>query len=223
MLGGEQAIYHPWRNTYAHLKAAFDWQMITQQYGNLEVIQFLQQHPLVLFDQLLAQEMNAPLVSSCGRLFDAVAAALDICREASYEGQGAIALESLAESAIGQETIGYPFAIENHILEPRPMWQALLNDLQQGVAKAKIAARFQVGLGGAIAQMVNLLRDDHEFTQVALTGGVFQNRLLHQTVQQTLSQSGFIVLTHRFVPPNDGGITLGQLAISAARCIDGST
>jgi hydrogenase maturation protein HypF len=220
MLGGEQAIYQPWRNTYAHLMAAIGWQTLTQQYGNLELIKFLDQQPRTLFDQLLKKGINAPLASSCGRLFDAVAAALDICREASYEGQGAIALESLAGACINAEEIAYPFAIENHILEPRPMWQALLRDLQQGVAKETIAARFHLGLANAIVQMVKLLNQQHSFNQVALTGGVFQNRLLHQQVQQALSTAGFMVLTHRLVPPNDGGIALGQVAISAARYIE---
>jgi hydrogenase maturation protein HypF len=220
MLGGEQAIHQPWRNTYAHLMSAIGWQNLIQQYGDLELIKFLDQQPRTLFDQLVEKGINAPLASSCGRLFDAVAAALDICRAASYEGQGSIALEGLAEACIDSETIGYPFAIENSILEPRPMWQALLHDLQQGVAKETIAARFHLGLAKAIVQMVKVLNQQHVFTQVALTGGVFQNRLLHQTVQQELSNTGFTVLTHRLVPPNDGGIALGQVAISAARYIE---
>lgn len=214
MLGGEQAIYQPWRNTYAHLKAVLDWGSLTQQYSNLELVQFLEQQPRNVFDQLLEKGINAPLASSCGRLFDAVAAALNICREASYEGQGAIALESFAEES--SESAGYPFTIENYILDPRPMWLALLNDLQQGVSKTTISARFHVGLAHEIVQMVTLLNQQHAFTQVALTGGVFQNRLLSQKVRQALSSSGFTVLTHHIVPPNDGGIALGQLAIAAA-------
>lgn len=223
MIGGEQAIYQPWRNTYAHLMAAIGWQVLTQQYGNLELVKFLEQQPRSLFNQLLAKGMNAPLASSSGRLFDAVAAALGICREASYEGQGAIALESLAEACIDTEKTAYSFAVKNNILEPRPMWLALLSDLQQGVSQLTIAARFHLGLAQAIVQMVELLSQQHSFSQVALTGGVFQNRLLHQTVQQELSTAGFTVLTHHLIPPNDGGIALGQVAVSAARYIEDTT
>jgi hydrogenase maturation protein HypF len=214
MLGGEQAIYQPWRNTYAHLKAAFDWTDFRQNYSHLELVKFLEQQPLSLFDQLLEKGINAPLASSCGRLFDAVAAALDICREASYEGQGAIALESLAEKSL--ESMSYPFDIENHVLDLGSMWQPLINDLQHGISKAAIAARFHLGLANAIAQMVKDLHQHHSFTQVALTGGVFQNRILLQKVRQALSSSGFTVLTHHLVPPNDGGIALGQVAVAAA-------
>ncbi|OLP17025.1 carbamoyltransferase HypF [Leptolyngbya sp. 'hensonii'] len=226
MLGGALAIAQPWRNTYAHLLAAFPWDDLQSAYGALELVAFLEQQPRSLLHQMLAQGINAPLASSCGRLFDAVAAALGLCRVASYEGQGAIALESLAVEwlASGQATPWpYPFTIMDQsalkILEPHPMWQALLTDLQQGMEPGKIAARFHLGLGIAIAQMVTTLRQQQEFIQVALTGGVFQNRLLLQQVSQHLTAAGFIVLTHSQVPPNDGGLALGQVAIAAARSL----
>lgn len=233
MLGGEQAIYQPWRNTYAHLKAAFDWEALQQTYGDLELIAFLQKQPRSLLDQMLQKGIHSPLASSGGRLFDAVAAALEICREsASYEGQGAIALESLAEQFLASRftqrpptCFGYPFAITQSsgstlfTLEPRPMWQALLTDLQQKVSNAEMAARFHLGFATAIVKMVGLLQQHHEFTQVALTGGVFQNCLLMQQVGQQLASLGVTVLTHRLVPANDGGLSLGQLAIAAARSL----
>lgn len=98
MLGGEQAIYQPWRNTYAHLMAAFDWDELQAIYGNLEVVQFLEKKPRSLLNQMLSKNINSPLASSAGRLFDAVAAAVGICRDrVSYEGQGAIELEAMME------------------------------------------------------------------------------------------------------------------------------
>ncbi|MCU0543615.1 MAG: carbamoyltransferase HypF [Oscillatoriaceae cyanobacterium Prado104] len=115
MLGGEQAIYQPWRNTYAHLKAAGAWTQ-WQPDETLELFGFLAKQPLATFDRLLATGMNSPLASSCGRLFDAVAAALGICRDrSSYEGQGAIALEAMAAEYLSAQPEAscepYPFSI----------------------------------------------------------------------------------------------------------------
>lgn len=230
MLGGEQAIYQPWRNTYAHLQTAFGADLFSG-YGDLELFQFLQQKPLKLLDRMLEKGINSPLASSCGRLFDAVAAAIDICREScSYEGQGAIALEALAEQQMlnhPEEIAFYPFAVENRevggsnllYLEPRPMWQALLADLQQGISQPVIATKFHRGLARAIALMVQQIRSNYpeaNIDRVALTGGVFQSQILLIEVTRLLQEMELIVLTHSQVPPNDGGLSLGQVAISAA-------
>ncbi|MGK7950679.1 MAG: carbamoyltransferase HypF [Xenococcaceae cyanobacterium] len=238
MLGGEQAIYQPWRSAYAHLQAAFSRSReevnIFSEYEDLELVKFLQQKPLKLLDQMAEKGINSPLASSCGRLFDAVAAAIDICREScSYEGQGAIALEALAQQWIlnhPEEIAFYPFSVENRkiegksallYLEPRPMWQALLADLQQGISQAAMAAKFHRGLARAIALMVEKIQSNYtevSIEQVALTGGVFQNQILLLEVSSLLQKMGLNVLTHSQVPPNDGGLSLGQIAIcSAAR------
>jgi hydrogenase maturation protein HypF len=230
LLGGAQAIYQPWRNTYAHLQAAFGsgeaaWQALHHQYGELELLTFLDRQPRSLLEQLSARGINATPASSAGRLFDAVAAALGICREqASYEGQGAVELEALtdADSLHQSMTSAYPFAIDRLpsgvlMLEPRPLWQALLADLQQGVPRSWMAARFHLGLAAAIASLVQTLQDQHGFEQVALTGGVFQNQILQEQVRQHLTQRGLTVLLHQQVPANDGGLALGQAAIAAAQ------
>jgi hydrogenase maturation protein HypF len=238
MLGGTQAIYQPWRNTYAHLMAAFAagagetdyqqaWEHLIREYGGLELVAFLEQQPRSLLHQMLARGIHSPLASSAGRLFDAVAAAVGICRDrASYEGQGAIELEALITPDILQRAtpFAYPFAIQQQdtpipTLEPRPLWQALLTDLRHAIPAYDIAARFHLGLAQAITALVSSLHHEHAFTQVALSGGVFQNRLLHEQVSQRLHTMGFTVLTHSLVPPNDGGLSLGQAAIAAAQVI----
>jgi hydrogenase maturation protein HypF len=231
MLGGEQAIYQPWRNTYAHLKVAFGADLFSEC-ADLELSEFLQQKKPKLLDRMLEKGINSPLASSCGRLFDAVAAAIGICREScSYEGQGAIALEALAEQWIlnhPEEIAVYPFAVENRevegsnllYLEPRPMWQELLADLQQGRSQSFIAAKFHRGLARAIALMVRQIRSNYTETnidRVALTGGVFQNQTLLLEVVSLLQEMGIDVLTHSQVPPNDGGLSLGQIAIAASQ------
>jgi hydrogenase maturation protein HypF len=248
MLGGEQAIYQPWRNTYAHLRLAFGEYETSPQpsptrrgskadlfsdYADLELIQFLEQKPVKLLDQMLEKGINSPLASSCGRLFDSVSAAIALCREScSYEGQGAIALEALAEQWMlnhPEEIAFYPFAVENKevgggsnllYLEPRPMWQELLADLQQGLSQPAIAAKFHRGLARAIALMVRQIRNKYpevSIDRVALTGGVFQNQILLIEVSSLLQAMGITVLTHSQVPPNDGGLSLGQIAIAACR------
>lgn len=224
MLGGKQAIQQPWRSLYAHLKAAFP-----AFPANLEREEFWQQKPLKLLDQILDQGINSPLASSGGRLFDAVAAALGICRDfSSYEGQGAIALEALAQQQIlshPKEMSAYPFAVDYlnvegkslPYLEPRPMWQALLDDLNR-LEKPQIAAKFHRGLANAIASMVEQICPGR-IEQIVLSGGGFQNQVLLELVSDRLHHLGLQVLTHSVVPPNDGGLSLGQSAIAAARCL----
>lgn len=224
MIGGSQAMREPWRNTYAHLLAAFDWRDYEADYGGLELSRFLDSKPLKTLSAMLEQNINCPTASSCGRLFDAVAAAIGVCREeASYEGQAAVELEVLAESA-AQEDAGYAFDLMPgetlSILDPGPMWRQLLDDLLKNVAPRIIAARFHNGLARAIAATVATLSlNAGGPTTVALSGGVFQNKLLLEQVSRLLRKQGFTVLTHSQIPANDGGLSLGQASIAAARVL----
>jgi hydrogenase maturation protein HypF len=234
MMGGEQAIRQPWRNTYVHLLNAYqDWQTLSQTFPNLPLIEFLAQRPHALLAQILNQRVNSPLTSSAGRLFDAVAAALGICRQtATYEGQGAIEMEALITPRHWQaaQASGYWFAVQpsgapaadSLILDPAPMWRSLLLDMRQAAAIPLMAARFHVGFGNAIASLALRLSQQHNLTTVALSGGVFQNQLLTTQVQNRLTQQGLQVLTHRQVPTNDGGLSLGQAVVAAARMMESS-
>jgi hydrogenase maturation protein HypF len=227
MIGGEQAIYQPWRNTYAQLVAANLWDDCQQQYADLEIVKLLNKKPLKLLNQLIEKKINSPPASSVGRLFDAVAAAIGIYREeCSYEGQAAIAMEAIVDvSSLNndKEALIYPFSFSFsdsiYCIDSRPMWQALLNDLQQQIAQPVIAAKFHKGLANAIVQMVKHLRQENLINQVALTGGVFQNCILLEQVSKRLETLGIKVLTHSLVPANDGGLSLGQAVITAAQLI----
>ncbi|WP_206070761.1 carbamoyltransferase HypF [Nodosilinea sp. P-1105] len=228
LLGGAQAIRQPWRNTYAQLVAAFgDWETVQAQFGDVPLVQWLDQQPLGLLDQMVAQDLNTPLASSMGRLFDAVAAALGMCREtASYEGQGAVELESLAATATLTGLPGYPFQVAGNepsgaalVLDPGPLWPQILADLQAETPTPAIAAKFHIGLAEAIATLASHLCQRHQLTTVALSGGVWQNQLLTEQVCQRLTEQGVTVLTHHHVPPNDGGLSLGQAVIAAAQTI----
>jgi hydrogenase maturation protein HypF len=228
MIGGKQAIYQPWRNTYAHLISTDTWDNLKQKYGELEILHFLENKPLKLLNQLIEKQINSPLTSSVGRLFDAVAAAIGICREeCSYEGQAAIAMEALVDVHSlnnHEETQIYPFKLDIldsiYCIDPRPMWQALLHDLQQQISQPVIAAKFHKSLANAIVEMVKHLRRENVINQVVLTGGVFQNSILLQQVTKPLEALEIKVLTHSLVPSNDGGLSLGQAVIAAAKLIN---
>ena len=222
LLGGKQAIYQPWRNTYAHLRRLDTWEQLQKDYADLDIMQFLQGCPQKSLEQMLAKGINSPLASSAGRLFDAVAAALGICREkASYEGQAAIYLEAIAAEYLQSSTVeGYTFDWEQSatlILKADSLWLELLTDLQKGKDLGYIAASFHLGLATAITRTVITLQEKYPFTEVVLTGGVFQNLLLLTQVKERLNEYGFTLLTPSLVPANDGGLSLGQGIIAAAR------
>ncbi|MEY3869105.1 MAG: Carbamoyltransferase HypF [Cyanobacteriota bacterium] len=232
LIGGQQAIYQPWRNTYAHLITYFSWAELREKYQDLEMIKFLDQKPHQILHQMIQKGINSPLASSVGRLFDGVAAAMGICREnCSYEGQGAMEMEALVDEGIlnNNEITGYPFTIvttDKKKINPelyidlQTFWLSLLEDLVQEVSHPMIAAKFHKGLGSTITSLAQQLCQENAIEQVVLTGGVFQNRILLEQVSQDLTQGGITVLTHHLVPANDGGISLGQAAIASAQLLD---
>lgn len=229
MIGGEQAIREPWRSLYAHLIAAIGWESFEERYHSLELFEWLAARPRRPIDQMLERALNSPLASSCGRLFDAVAAAVGLCRErAGHEAQGAMMLEAAVDRhELSKPDAPYPFVVGElpgsglHYIEPRPMWQALLDDLLAGSPLGVVAAKFHRGLAHALGAMVvaragELARSENSFTTVALTGGCFQNAVLLELTADLLAERGFEVLSHARVPTNDGGLALGQAAIGAA-------
>lgn len=236
MPGGELAVYEPWRNTYAHLMAEMGWAHFTMNYAELDLHDFLVKQPRALLDDMIKKGVNSPPASSCGRLFDAVAAACGILRESvSYEGEAAIRLEALVDEKTLEEEdeiLAYPFSIPrlngNNLpyIEPFAMWQALLGDLILKTPVPVIAARFHKGLAIVIVRMVDKLSRyesvEEPVRTVALSGGVFQNAVLMEQVVKRLRALDFTVLTHRQAPTNDGGLALGQAAVAAARAAHSS-
>ncbi len=216
--GGEKASYEPWRNSFAHLHAAFGWSRVLQQYGSLELIRFLNEKPWVKIKTMIDRDFNAPGISSAGRLFDAVAAALGLFRDTvQFEGQAAMALQALAEKS-PHEITAYETAIAQTI-SWKPMWQEILKDLAKGVSKSRIAARFHNTLINVIVEATTGIAEKCAIETVAISGGVFQNRLLCLGVFDALTKQRFNVLFPQKYPSNDGGISLGQAAIAAARLL----
>ena len=218
MLGGAQAMREPWRNTLSHLLACQDWDRLAAQYAGLDIIRFLKDKPLPVLRTMAERRLNSPLASSVGRLFDAVAAAVGVCREtASFEGQAAIELEALAlpfaEEAAAD---AYVIAWRDDSLQFHELWQAILRDLEQGVVAGAIAARFHLGLARAAVDKARRLCAGYGLDTVALGGGVFQNALLLEVLADQLRDHRLKVLLPRELPANDGGLSYGQAVVALA-------
>lgn len=219
MIGGDRASQEPWRNLVAHLLKAINLEEFLEQHPDLELVKFLKQKPLTTLQQMVEQQINSPLASSTGRLIDAVAAAIDIHQERlTFEGEAAIALETMATQHPNET--GYPYRIDspNHSLQLSwaPLWQAILTDLENHTPPGVIAARFHQGLINAITELALQLCQENERITVALNGGVFQNSLLLNGVTEHLQEAGITVLSAARFPANDQGIAIGQCAIAAA-------
>jgi hydrogenase maturation protein HypF len=155
--------------------------------------------------------INSPLTSSMGRLFDAVSALIGVRQLANYEAQAAIELEALIDP---QEDGAYPFILDSQI-GLSPVFSAILSDLHTGVLPPVIAARFHNTVAQIVLCVCQLLRSQHTLDTVCLSGGVWQNVTLLAKTAPLLSKAGFQVYLHHLVPPNDGGLALGQAAIAA--------
>lgn len=207
--GGEAAVRQPRRVALALL-----WEMYGEQAFELDLrpIQTLNATEQRILQQMLQRGLQSPRTTSAGRLFDGVAALIGLHPQVSVEGQAAIALEALADSAI---TDAYPLPIVTEampwVIDWSVLLEALLTDLRIGAKPSIMAAKFHNGLVQAMRNISHMVGVSY----VALTGGCFQNRFLTERAVSQLRQDGFHVLLHRQVPPNDGGISLGQVMIAA--------
>jgi hydrogenase maturation protein HypF len=210
MPGGDQAIKEPWRMALAHLMDASS--------PDDSLASRIPPFAISAARKMLEKRFNTPLTSSAGRLFDAVASLAQIRDRVSFEGQAAMELEWLAENATAD--IGYPYDLgqgpEPIIIDTRPLIRAIARDIDQGTEAPRIARRFHSTLVEMIATVCDRLRQKTGLEVAVLSGGVFMNALLTREAGDRLRQAGFRVYCHRLAPPNDGGLSLGQLAIAAA-------
>ena len=214
--GGEAAIKRPYRTAIGYLikllgEASLD--------SDLAFLKEINDAEVELIKQQLRSGLNSPLTSSMGRLFDAVSALIGIRSVIDYEAQAAVELEMAAydgNDRIGCE--GYPYAITEHSgvfnVRLKDLFSAIVTDLSHGIPGCTISAKFHDTVAQMICEMCQLIAERVNINQVALSGGVFQNRLLTRKVLHLLESSGFTVLTHRQAPCNDGGISLGQAVIA---------
>ena len=224
MPGGDAAIREPLRMALSYLHDLGETDFSGSRFPCLSE---LSDKDKALLLKMLERGVNAPLTSSCGRLFDAVAALLNVRNKISYEGQAGIELEALAERADTKKE--YPFAMtqENDgavVLDMRPMLRELLKGLNDGESVASIARCFHNTVAAAITAMCEVIRSAKTLDRVLLSGGVFQNKLLTEETHIKLAKNGFKVYTHRLVPSNDGGLALGQAVIAGMKlkhgCLD---
>ncbi len=210
--GGEQAIKEPWRMALSYLKTSYGKDFYRPAHKWLKR---MEPHKLSLVNTLIEKKITSPLTSSMGRLFDAVASIIGLRDEVNYEGQAAIELEMLASK---QEKGDYPFEVfsktEELIIDAAPLIRAVIDDLNRGKTRDIIAARFHNSVSSIILKICQLLREERGLNEVALSGGVFQNMYLLERVFPLLKKAGFNTYTHRYVPANDGGISLGQAVIA---------
>jgi len=175
---------------------------------------------LKVIGQMLERGLNCPVTTSMGRLFDAVAAIVGLHPSVTFEGEAAMALEWLADPA---ERGAYPVdslpgaapagVRPPIVLDWEPLLEAVLDDVRRGVPRSLISARFHNGLVRAAVAVAGAVGEE----RVALSGGCFQNRLLTERLAAALEQADHIVLLHALVPPNDGGVSLGQIVVAAAQ------
>jgi hydrogenase maturation protein HypF len=165
----------------------------------------------------LKRKINSPPASSAGRLFDAVSALAGVRGEIDYEAQAAIELEMLAADDIDKAE-PYPFSIEvegrMRVVKLKELMAAVVADIRNRVPVPEISLKFHYTVAGIVAEMCKLIAGESKIERVALSGGVFQNRLLLKLTSAALKKEGFEVLTHRLVPANDGGISLGQAVVA---------
>ncbi len=215
--GGEAAIRRPYRTALSHLVGAFGeeaWRM------DLPFVRGIDATELAIIRRQIATGLNSPPTSSAGRLFDAVAALLDIRGIVNYEGQAAIEMEALAAQVSGAAP--YPVAglgllpqVLPAAIDPAPLIRAMVSDLLAGAPTALIAARFHATMAALVAAICGIIARREGSRAVCLSGGVFQNVLLLEQTADLLVRSGLTVHTHHQVPANDGGLALGQAVIAA--------
>jgi hydrogenase maturation protein HypF len=216
MPGGAAAIREPWRMAISYL---------AHHYGRaflefpIPLVRQLWHRKAETLLRMMEQNINSPLTSSCGRLFDAVAALIGIRQHVNYEAQAAIELQM----AIGtsRTTASYPMTLARvggtWIIRTQSMFEALLHDLKNDAPTAEMSQRLHNGMVQVFAQIAERMRDETGLNRACLSGGVFSNAYLCGGLESRLSSAGFEVFTQTEVPAGDGGLSLGQAMIAAHR------
>jgi hydrogenase maturation protein HypF len=216
--GGDRAAREPWRMAAAFLQAAYGEAMHDL---DLAFVRRLDRAAWRLLGQAIARGLNAPLTSSAGRLFDAVASLLGVRDRVGFEAQAAMELEALAGPRADRT---YPTGVVERdamlVVRTPDIVRGVVEDLGRQTPPATIAARFHATLADVVVQVCRRIRERTGLDAVALSGGVFQNTWLLEAALAGLATAGFEVYSHRQVPANDGGLALGQAAVAARRLAD---
>jgi hydrogenase maturation protein HypF len=203
MAGGDAAVREPWRIAVGYLHEAFG-----EQLPDLPVLRLIEERKLKIVSTVVRKRVGTVDTSSCGRLFDAVSAICGLRLETNYEGQAAIELENRAADIEDAYEAS---------LDTRPLIRAVAEDVMRGVAVEIVSAKFHNAIARVIVETASKIRASEGISKVALSGGTFQNFFLLKRAVSLLRSAGFEVLLHSQVPANDGGLALGQAAVSSAR------
>jgi hydrogenase maturation protein HypF len=229
--GGAAAIREPWRMAVSYLAHHFGREFLKPEIPKFDIpfVRELNRPKVDLLLRMMEQGVNSPLTSSCGRLFDAVSALVGIRQQINYEAQAAIELEmamapseiASSKTASSEEDTAYPMKLvpddDHWIISTRPLFEALLDDLGRNVPVATISRRFHNGLVEGFVELATRLQKKTALNRVCLSGGTFHNVYLSQRLEARLSEAGFEVFTQKEVPAGDGGLSLGQALVAAAR------
>ncbi|MCU1266434.1 MAG: (NiFe) hydrogenase maturation protein HypF [Acidobacteria bacterium] len=213
MPGGARAIREPWRMAAVYLQQTFGDDFLKL---DLPFVKEMDAAVWTTLKGMIASRTNCPETSSMGRLFDAVSSLLRLRDKTNYEGQAAIELEQIAD-VTNREKYDLVVSEDGSIIRPQNVIRRAVEDLLSGVPPTIISARFHLGVADLIAGISHRVRDERKLNRVVLSGGVFQNLFLLRAASGMLRAAGFEVFTHARVPANDGGISLGQVAIANAR------
>ena len=207
--GGDAAVQRPYRMALSHLSAAgIEWSR------DLEPVRAATDHELAVVAAQLERGLASVPTSSMGRLFDAVASIAGIRQDVTYEAQAAIEMEAASVDVSGGR---YGFAVAEGRIDAGPVIAAAAADATAGEPVGAIAMRFHRAVEALIVEIADRERANTGLATVGLTGGVFQNIRLVAAARRALEARGFEVMTHRVVPPNDGGLALGQAMVAAAK------
>jgi hydrogenase maturation protein HypF len=213
--GGDEAALRPARIALDLLhRAGIEWD------ADLAPVADVGPAGISILAQQIPRGVRCVTTSSMGRLFDAVASLLGVCQRVTYEGQAAVELEHLARGGTARG-VEIDFRIDAGLMDPAPVMAGLVDGLRSGADIADLAAAFHDAVARATVDAVTSYAGTAGIGTVGLTGGVFVNRILLDSIRKALSAKGFDVLTHRILPCNDGGIALGQAVIAA--CAQPST
>ena len=206
--GGDAAIRQPWRPALSYLADTFG---PAAEFPDLALWREVPESRRKMVRGMLAHGINTVETSSCGRLFDAVASLIGLRQETNFEGQAAIELETIAAEDVAES---YPFAIQSGDVDFRQAIEHIVAEVRAGVPPPVIAARFHNAVAEAIVEVCRRMRVDEKLNRVCLSGGTFQNMKLLTRTLAGLRKLDFEVFIHSQVPPNDGGIALGQAVIA---------
>ena len=209
LAGGDAAVRQPWRPALAYLADTFG---AAAEIPELAIWRDVPEKQRKVVRGMIAHGVNTIGTSSCGRLFDAVASIVGLRQEINFEGQAAIELEAIAADGVADS---YPFALDSDMLDFRPAIVRIVAEVRAGTPAPEIAARFHNTVAEAIVEVCRRLRAEEKLNRVCLSGGTFQNMKLLARTLAGLRRLDFEVFTHAQVPPNDGGIALGQAVIAA--------